>query len=149
MSASGIGNASWLELVWTFAGLAGALNYWFLVLSAAGDRRFVRESKKNGVRRTVASMTYWTDVVLFSVLAGFAVVGLVAASQEPTNPHRVYTITSVVITILFCYGSLALNAVGFMRRRWRNHIYDIEERRDTAWNGAERRGTGAADDDRR
>jgi hypothetical protein len=143
---AGIGTMSWLELIWLLSGLCGALNYWYLVLNVTGDRKFVyAQEKRNELREVTAEMSWWTEVTHFAILCGYAGVGIVAGTMAPSNVNRIYNPASITITVVFFGSTLALTALGIQRRRWRNHLYEIEERQATAlqktdmWNSTERR----------
>jgi hypothetical protein len=143
---AGIGTMSWLELVWLLCGLLGALNYWFLVLGVTGDRRFVyAQEVKNVFREITVEMSWWTEMVHFVILLGFAAIGLVAGAQAPVNVNRVYTPASITITLVLFGATVSLNVLGVLRRRWRNRLYEIEEELDARernaamWGGEERR----------
>jgi protein-S-isoprenylcysteine O-methyltransferase Ste14 len=143
---AGIGTMSWLELIWLVCGIGGALNYWFLVLGVTGDRRFVYAQEiKNPLREITVEMSWWTELTHFIILMGFATIGFVASIQAPVNANRIYTPVSVTITVVLFGITIALNALGAARRRWRNRLYVIEESMETAerraaqWDGADRR----------
>lgn len=141
----GIGNANWLEIIWLLTGGIGAAVYWLLVVRSAGDRRLVIKAKGDRVRVLVADMTYWTDVVLFTVLGGFATIGLLACATPDDS-----WIAGLIVTIILFYASGAITCIGVMRRRWREKIMHIEDHHDAVdaegWSGEERRQSQGAKD---
>jgi hypothetical protein len=137
----GIGNATWIELVWITVGVTGTYNMLMLFIAALGDRDFLKREGINGTRSIVAQSSVITLGAKVIVLVGYAAVGLVAASQAPVNPNRQYTTAGVVITVAFLVGTLALNGAALYQRRARNRVLAIEaaREREYMWNGIDRR----------
>jgi hypothetical protein len=128
--AWGIGPVSLLEFLWAVFGLAGALNVWFIVLASWGDKQYLKRTGKNGIRKAVAEMSFETDCLFLGILLGFAIVGIVAMTQESTQqPSSAPRLTAWVLTVVFFAISIAINIVAVRRRLTREYVNDIETQR--------------------
>lgn len=142
-----IGNATWLEIVWTLTGVIGLLvNLWALNDSLA-DMRWQEAApmpdrtvpngeallRERQARERIARGNARDETLRSVIQLVIVMIGIVAMATAPVNPGRAVSPLSWVFAVGLVTVQMLLVAKAVMARRDRHWIIDTLTRRE--WKG--------------
>ena len=142
-----IGNATWLEIVWTATGIVGLIvNLWALNDSLA-DMRYQEAApmpdqgapnrdtllRERQARERIARGNARDETLRSMIQLVIVVIGIVAMATAPANPDRIVTPLAWVYASGFIAVQVLLVSKAVMARRDRRWIIDTLTRRE--WKG--------------
>lgn len=118
MDRYGFGDASYVEMLWTFFTTVGAAVCAVMLWKSVGDMRWLSANNINGDRRLLAFKTVVSEAVNTGTLAAFALTGVWSMFIPSSYANGRPTALAIVVSMVFVLVAIAMTANALLRRHW-------------------------------